>query len=406
MFMIHQSPAGARDILPLEVAQKFWINDKLQKVFQRWGYQRIVTSTLEWLDTLMAGGAINSPTVIQLQNSSSKRLGLRPELTASIARAVVTRMEEQNFPQRLCYRANVFRNPPEGHHGRQLEFYQAGVELLFQGGVLADAEILLLLTDGLKELGLENWSLILGEADLTRSLLTPFPEDLKPKIRHCLANLDRVQLENLNLSEELKTRALWLFDLRGYPEEVFNKLAQIELDSIGQDRVNNLKDLIQLFEKVNEQKVSITLDLSLVKNFDYYTGIVFEVVTFQDNQSRILGQGGRYDQLLGLYHPQKQGSPGIGFSLNVEELHACLQSDLDYLEQTLISDYLIVPKTISAQSKAFIYAQKLRKKADKKRIEIDLGGRNFEEIKEYAIRCSIPQIIWVTEDGNGEIETI
>ncbi len=404
--MIHQSPAGARDILPLEVAQKFWINDKLQKVFQKWGYQRIVTSTLEWLDTLMAGGAIESPTVIQLQDASTKRLGLRPELTASIARAVVTRMEDQNFPQRLCYRANVFRNPPEGHHGRQVEFYQAGVELLFRGGVLADAEILLLLADGLKELGLENWSLILGEADLTRSLLSPFPEDLKPQIRHCLAHLDRVQLEKLNLSDELKTRALWLFDLRGYPEEVFDKLAQIELDSIGQDRVNNLKNLIQLFEEVNEQKVSITLDLSLVKNFDYYTGIVFEVVTFQDNQSRILGQGGRYDQLLGLYHPQKQASPGIGFSLNVEELHACLQSSLDYLEQTLISDYLIVPKTISAQSQAFIYAQKLRKKADKKRVEIDLGGRNFEEIKEYAIRCSIPKIIWVMADGNAEIEIL
>lgn len=404
--MIHQPPAGARDLLPLEVAQKSWINDQLQQVFHRWGYQRIVTSTIEWLDTLTAGGAIESPTVIQLQDSSANRLGLRPELTASIARAVVTRMGDQSFPKRLCYRANVFRNPPQGYHGRQLEFYQAGVELLFTGGVLADAEILLLLADSLKALGVDNWSLILGEADLTRSLLAVFPDDLKEQIRHCLANLDRVQLENLNLSADLKARALWLFELRGCPEVVFNKLAEVELDEIAQKRVQNLQALISLLDQVSAEKLSIVLDLSLVKNFDYYTGIVFEVVSFQDNQSRILGQGGRYDQLLGLYHPQNKENAGVGFSLNIEELHACLQSNLHDLKQTLISDYLIVPKTATAQTAAFLYAQKLRQAESSKRIEIDLGGRNFNEIKDYALNASIPQIIWVMADGHVEIEQL
>jgi ATP phosphoribosyltransferase regulatory subunit len=404
--MIHQPPAGARDILPLEVAQKFWINDKLQKVFQRWGYQRIVTSTLEWLDTLMAGGAIESPTVIQLQNNFSKPLGLRPELTASIARAVVTRMGNNTFPQRLCYRANVFRNPPQGHHGRQLEFYQAGVELLFAPGVLADGEILLLVANSLKELGIKNWSLILGEADLTRSLLTAFPEELIPKIRHCLATLDRVELGNLSLNDELKEKALDLFDLRGCPEDVFNKLAQMELKSIEKDRVKNLQKLIQLLQEVSGEKLSIVLDLSLVKNFDYYTGIVFEVVTIEDNQSRVLGQGGRYDQLLGLYHPQKKSCAGIGFSLNVEEIHASLQKELSYLEQTLISDCLVAPKTPDAQSAAFIHAQKLREDQPQKRIEIDLGVYNLEEIKDYARSRAIPQITWVSRDGNSEVETL
>ena len=142
--MIYQPPAGARDLLPLEVEQKRWINDRLQHIFQKFGYQRIVTSTLEWLDTLTAGGAIKPSKVIQLRNNGEYALGLRPELTASIARAAVTRMAGNTEPQRLCYRANVFRNPPGGYHGRQVEFYQAGVELLFAGGVLADAEIILL----------------------------------------------------------------------------------------------------------------------------------------------------------------------------------------------------------------------------------------------------------------------
>jgi ATP phosphoribosyltransferase regulatory subunit len=60
--MVYQPPAGARDLLPLDVAQKRWIEDRLQQVFQRWGYHRIITSTLERLDTLMAGGAIQRST--------------------------------------------------------------------------------------------------------------------------------------------------------------------------------------------------------------------------------------------------------------------------------------------------------------------------------------------------------
>ncbi|MEY3826039.1 MAG: hypothetical protein RLZZ148_853 [Cyanobacteriota bacterium] len=84
--MIHQAPAGARDLLPLEVVQKGWINDRLQAIFQSWGYQRIVTSTIERLDTLIAGEAIDPKSVLQLQPTAEGIFGLRPELTASIAR--------------------------------------------------------------------------------------------------------------------------------------------------------------------------------------------------------------------------------------------------------------------------------------------------------------------------------
>ena len=64
--MVYQPAAGARDLLPLDVAQKRWIEDRLQQVFHRWGYHRIITSTLERMDTLMAGEAIQRQMVIQL----------------------------------------------------------------------------------------------------------------------------------------------------------------------------------------------------------------------------------------------------------------------------------------------------------------------------------------------------
>ena len=405
--MIHQPPAGARDLLPLEVAQKCWINDRLQEVFQRWGYQRIVTSTLERLDTLMAGGAIERSTVIQLQDSSEGTLGLRPELTASIARAAVTRMEGNTYPQRLCYRANVFRNPPAGHHGRQLEFYQAGVELLFAEGVLADAEILLLLADCLNKLGLQQWQLILGEAGLTRSLLGSFPESLRERIRYCIAHLDRVALENLPLSPELLEQALLLFDLRGKPADVLQKLASLDLDESGQKIVSNLKSLIELLNDSSFEPLPLILDLSLLQTFDYYTGIVFDAISCQGGQLGILGQGGRYDQLLGLYHPQGKHSPGIGFCLNIEDLYTCLVSTSGIPQETLYSsDWLVVPQTPQAEPAAFVYAQKLRNSQHLVRVEIDLGGRSPEQIREYARSCRINRLAWVKADGTPVIETL
>jgi ATP phosphoribosyltransferase regulatory subunit len=405
--MIHQPPAGARDLLPLEVVQKGWINDRLQEVFQQWGYQRIVTSTIEWLDALMAGGAIERSTVIQLREESEGTLGLRPELTASIARAAVTRMAGNTYPQRLCYRANVFRNPPSGHHGRQLEFYQAGVELLFASGVLADAEILLLLADCLEQLGLQQWHLLVGDAGLTRSLLSPFPEPLRQQVRYCIAQLDRIALENLNYpSLELKQRALVLFDLRGKPADVLKTVMNFELDEAGKQIVNQLKSLVELLQKSCSKPFPMILDLSLLQTFDYYTGIVFKAVSQAENQLRILGQGGRYDELLGVYHPQGKAAPGIGFSLNLEDLHVCLLSTSALPQNTPPIDWLVIPKTPQAQAAAFIYAQTLRNSELLVRVEMDLGDRTPEEIRNYARSCRINRLAWVQEDGTPVIETI
>ena len=402
--MIHQPPAGARDLLPLEVAQKAWINDRLQEVFARWGYQRIVTSTLERLDTLMAGGTIERSTVIELQDSSEDALGLRPELTASIARAAVTRMGASTYPQRLCYRANVFRQPPPGHHGRQLEFYQAGVELLFAGGVLADAEMLLLLADCLDQLGLQQWHLILGEVGLTRSLLAPFPVPVQKQVRNCIAHLDRVSLENLSLPDQLQERALFLFDLRGRPEDVLQQVASLELDDNGIHSVNHLKSLVDLLNKSSVKPLPIILDLSLLQTFDYYTGIVFDVVSFKDSQSHVLAQGGRYDQLLGLYHPQGKSSPGIGFSFYLEDLYALSTNALP--KETPASDWLIIPQTPEAEAAAFDYAQKLRNSEHLVRVEIELERRSPQQIREYGRKHRIKQLVWVQADGTPKIEAL
>ena len=404
--MIYQPPAGARDLLPLEVAQKAWINDRLQQIFAQYGYSRIVTSTIEWLDTLTAGGAIQPSTVLQLQDNSEGVLGLRPEITASIARAAVTRMAGNIYPQRLCYRANVFRNPPKNHDGSQLEFYQAGVELLFAGGLIADAEIILLLAKCLEDLGIPEWQILLGDAGLTRSLLSVFPPTKRKQVRYCLANLDRITLENLDLDSDLKARALMLFELRGQPEMVLEKVATWDLDPKEEEMVKNLQSLIDLLNQSYNKPLPLTLDLSLLKTFDYYTGIVFEAVSLINNQCYLLGQGGRYDRLLELYHPQQISNPGIGFSLNIEDIHAALMTTKRLPQQAPVSDWLVVAANREAQVAAFRQAEKLRNSAPDIRVELDLGDRDQSALREYASTCRIKNIVWVNSDGTTIVENV
>jgi len=403
--MVYQPASGARDLLPLDVEKKRWIEERLQQVFHRWGYHRIITSTLERMDTLMAGEAIQRQMVIQLQqNGEDDELGLRPELTASIARTVVTRMAGVTYPQRLYYNANVFRRTWESRHNRQQEFYQAGVELLGAGGLLANAEVLLLVADCLAALGLREWHLILGEAGITRSLLSAFPVNLQDKVRSAIAHLDRITIDTLPLSEKLRDRARIMMDLRGSSADVLQKVSNLDLDEEQRQAINNLKSLVKLLE--SEKKFPLILDLSLIQTIDYYTGIVFEVVNNTESQTRVLGRGGRYDQLLGLYHPQGENIPGIGFGLNIEDLYQVLLSTQQLPQVTPASNWLVAPETPSANAFAFAYAQKLRDSTDLVRVEIDLGGRDADAIRQYARDRSIAQIAWIKADGSPTIESL
>jgi ATP phosphoribosyltransferase regulatory subunit len=280
-------------------------------------------------------------------------------------------------------------------------------------GWLADAEVLLLLADCLNQLGLSRVSLILGEAGIARSLLSPFPAALQDKVRTAIAHLDRVTLEALPLSDELRSRARTMLDLRGRPADVLQKLASLDLDTPETDALNHLKSLISLLEQClpvqsgqSSQHLPLILDLSLLQTFDYYTGIVFEVVSDIEAQVRILGQGGRYDQLLGLYHPQAETIPGIGFVLNIEDLYQVLLFTNQLPQQTPASNWLVVPENAFAYAAAFAYAEKLRNSTHLVRVEIDLGGRKPDDIREYARNRRIHQIAWIKAEGLPVIEPL
>ena len=398
--MVHQLPTGAKDLLPLDVAQKRWIESRIQQVFQSWGYQRIITPTVEHLRSLTAGGAVNPESVIQLHSSSIEVLGLRPEFTASIARAYAARLGQNvaTCPQRLYYNANVFRRRA---NNTSEESFQAGVELLGASGLLADGEILMLLAESLDRVELQDWQIILGDARLTGALLDLLPEQYRARVRQCLASLDRISLTEMDLPADVKGYALELIDLRGKPKDVLSRLSNSSWTSGLTGEINYLKSLIDLWESTGLNSGDrLILDLSFMQTFDYYTGIVFEVAC----NNYVVAQGGRYDRLLSVYHPQKTSYPSIGFCLNLEDLQQALQSRLP---QTLAaSDCLVVAKTADAMQAAFAHASLLRQAPDIEAIELELEFRAEDVVREHVRSRGIAKIAWVSSDGAIDLETI
>lgn len=385
-------PTGARDFLPREVQRRERLEAQLTQVFRRYGYQRIITPTLERLETLLAGGSIRGEAVLQLRDGEGTMLGLRPEFTASIVRAAATRLAGGPLPLRLYYHGNVFRNSrrEEGSYTSQ-EFFQSGVELIGAGGWLADAEILLLLADCVRAVGLSNWTLLLGDVGLTESLLNPVAPKAQAAVRRAIAQLDYVYLESAPLPEAARQIGLQILGLRGQPDQVLPQLAQLPVPP------ERLRDLRQLCQILEAHQVRVVLDLSLLQTLAYYTGIVFQAVVGVE----VIALGGRYDRLYALYSPQQLEQPGIGFTLLPDTLLRLLPPDAQ--AEAAACKRLVVPLVPAGIPAALALAARWR---ESEAVELELLDRTPEEIEAYARQCRIPEIAWVQADGSYHISPV
>jgi len=406
-------PSGVRDLLPREVQRREKLEAQLTQVFRRYGYQRIITPTLERLETLLAGGSIRAESVLQLRDGEGTMLGLRPELTASIVRAAATRLAGGPLPLRLYYHGSVFRNSrrEEGSYSGQ-EFFQSGVELIGAGGWLADAEILLLLADCIRSVGISSpvgetessWTLLLGDVSLTESLLSTVAPTAQAAVRRAIAQLDYVYLESAPLPEAARQIGLQILELRGQPGQVLSDLARLPLPP------ERLRDLRQLCQVLEEHGVQVVLDLSLLQTLAYYTGIVFQAVA----GGEVIALGGRYDRLHALYSPQQAEQPGIGFTLLPDTLLRLLPPDPKTEEMGC--KRLVVPLVPAGIPAALALAARWREECHAygtltgtasltgmEAVELELLDRAPEEIEAYARQCRIPEIAWVQADGSYHI---
>ena len=165
------TPEGVRDIYSKECEIKLALQKKLSKVLHLYGYQDIQTPTLEYYEVFRKEiGSTSTQELYKLFDREGNILALRPDITPSVARAAATLFENEEKPVRLCYAGNTFINH-SSYQGRLKENTQLGAELIGLDSVEADAELIAMVADGLKQVGLKEFQISLGHVDFVKSLM-------------------------------------------------------------------------------------------------------------------------------------------------------------------------------------------------------------------------------------------
>lgn len=312
-------PTGTRDVLPAEAAEIRYLEASIRKVSASFGYGEVMTPTLELETTLETAGEERFKKSFRLFDERGDVLVLRPEMTTPIARLVATRMADREPPFRLCYFANSFR-PTTPQRGRQSEFFQAGLELIGSDSPAVDAEVLAVLCRALEACGLKDFAIALGESSFFQALLesSGVGDDARRAIFDALVARDMVELaaivDVLDVSAEDRQAIMDVTAMRGGSEVL--AAARELVRSPEMDEA--LKRLARTFYLVTRYGNAgrILFDLGILRNFDYYTGIVFEVLS--GDLGFPIGGGGRYNGLLARFG---RPMPAVGFAVGLDRLH-------------------------------------------------------------------------------------
>ncbi len=352
-------PMGMATLLPEASQRVRHLEATIFEGFSRWGYREIIPPTFEYLDVLSAG--LPAETLEKCYKfadwTTGRILVLRPDVTAQIARIVAMGMAGQGLPLRLCYRTTVFRYEPE-HAGREREVFQLGVELIGVDEASMDAEILTLLVESLKTLGLADFKISLGHVGFYHALLAKsgMSAQGQKQAEIAAARKDLPNLEGILKSERVPStlaRAILEAPGRYGREEVLEWGRKVA----GRDQrlVKPIERLTQVYRLLEATGIQdhLLLDLGEFRGFDYYDGLVFDV--FSGKVGCELGGGGRYNHLIGRFG---RDLPSTGFALDIDRIFHALDHVKNASDFSPSSVLLMSP--LSRYGSAFKVAQFLR----------------------------------------------
>jgi histidyl-tRNA synthetase len=388
-------PRGTRDFLPDEVEKRRYVEEVMRRTFERFGYREIQTPVFEKLELITAkSGEDIRERLYHFKDKSGRDLALRPELTAPVMRLYVNELQVKPKPLKLYYFGNCFRyERPQA--GRYREFWQAGVELIGTGYPEADAEVIALAVEALKNLGLKEFETHVGHIGILRKILEENGiGEVDQNI--VMGVIDKGEeealvtlLETLGLSKESKGLILDILKLVG-GEEVMQKARKMLKGKT--EALEELRKLEDVLEILKSFKVDCKINLGIARGLDYYTGVVFEIYSEKLGAQKQICGGGSYTlaEVFG-----GEPVPTSGFSYGFDRVLLALKAEKVPLGERKKTEYLIVPTSHELLPKAIEISRRLRKGSP---CEIDLMRRRLGKALAYADSKGIPFVIIVGDE--------
>lgn len=346
--LIH-TPEGVRDIYGQECDKKRYLQRQIEKLLRSYGYQSIETPSFEFFEVFgKEMGTIASRNLYKFFDREGNTLVLRPDFTPSVARAASMYFAEEPMPLRLCYAGSVFINN-SSYQGRLKESTQMGVELINDDSPEADAELIALVVSIMKRAGLQEFQVSIGAADFFRSLVeeAQMQEETVAQLRKLLTIKNRFGAQEL--IEKLRLPASLEEAFRQMPElfgsaEVLTKARALTGNEDALAAIQRLEKIYEILTFYGCQSY-VSFDLSLLSNYEYYTGILFQAFTYGSGDAVI--KGGRYDKLLEKFGKK---SAAVGFAVETDALLSAIERQKLALPLEDIKIMVLYPETLEKEA--------------------------------------------------------
>lgn len=381
------TPEGVRDIYGGEFAGKLKLEELIHGKFKNFGYQDIQTPSFEFFDVFSREiGTTPSKELYKFFDKEGNTLALRPDFTPSMARCAAKYFMEETFPIRFCYAGNTFTNI-SSLQGKLCEVTQMGAELIGDGSVEADAEMIAMLIECLKSAGLLQFQVTIGQADYFRGLCEAagLPEETELALRENVSGKNIFGVEDIlkeqSIAEEYREAFLRITELFG-SVEVLHKAEELASNERSLKAVERLKQLYGLLTVYGVQQY-ISFDFGMLSKYHYYTGVTFRAYTYGVGDAIV--KGGRYDNLLKTFG---KDAPAVGFVVVLDDLMTALASQRIAL--SVKEKHAVVVYEKAAFAEALARAKELRGDGVCVEMMQKDAGKTREEYRKLAEKRKCP----------------
>lgn len=387
-------PKGVTDFLPEKAAKIGYIEEKIRKVFELWGFRRLIPPLLEFQDVLALGMGeeLREKTFRFDDRQSGKLLVIPPDITPQVARIVATRMHGYPLPHRLQYNGRVLRHAAI-QSGRSREIFQAGVELIGLDSPEADAEMIAMAVEVMKGLGFDDFKVDIGQVEYFRGIMAAsgVSQHDRLQLQEAIGKKDasavRTILERAGIPDSAKEEIAALPRLFG-GREVLEDAARVTSNERSERALENISQVLDILDIYGVSDY-LTIDLGEIRGLDYYTGITFE--GFVAGLGEEVCGGGRYDNLTAKYGFP---APATGFAFNILALLTALEKRPD-VEASKTRDFLIF-NIKEDRREALEIAKCLRGRGFS--VARDIIRRDFDNSLAYARRMNILRMMVIGGD--------
>jgi ATP phosphoribosyltransferase regulatory subunit len=379
-------PDGTADII---FGKSLYIKkavDTFNGVYKNLNYQEIITPALEYYDAFdFANQPIAQEAMYKLSDNSGRLLVLRPDSTTPVARVVSTKLKLNNNFLKIYYNQNVFRINA-GYSGKRSEIIQSGVEIIGTNGIKTDLHYIETALEILKSTGL-NFKLEMGHVGFYKSIVEnmQLKDEEKELVRLYIESKNTSEMDILSGEEYKIVRAIP--QLFGGIEVIGEARALAQKNKKAEEILDYLQMLHNILDRAGYGE-HIIIDLGIVHEIDYYTGLV--IGGYVEGIGESVLSGGRYDNLIGNFG---RDLPAVGFAVNINLIANALESSGRFTElQEKIAE--IVHYDTEDFNSALHYVEERRQNGVKAELSC---FESLHDTERYAEQNGIENVIYIKE---------